>query len=72
MSSFTRALNHLEVKEINLSEHRFTWCNGQATPTMTRIDRAFYTPDWEEFYGNPVLQALSSSSSNHCPLLLAP
>lgn len=51
---------------------RFTWSNNQDSPTMTRIDRAFCTPAWEDIYVNPILQPLSSSSSDHCPLLLTP
>jgi hypothetical protein len=39
---------------------------------MTRIDRAFCTPEWEQEHVTPHLQALSSSTSDHCPLLLTP
>jgi endonuclease/exonuclease/phosphatase family metal-dependent hydrolase len=72
MTRFRRTLNHLEVKELELVGKHFTWSNNQAEPTLTRIDRAFYTPSWEEAFSNPILQALSSSISDHCPLLLIP
>jgi hypothetical protein len=72
MNRFSRALNHLEVKEIPLVGRRFTWSNQQVSPTMSRIDRGFSTPEWEELFANPTLQPLSSSASDHCPLLLAP
>lgn len=70
MLRFRRALNSIEVKEIPLTGRRFTWSSQQNTPTLTRIDRAFCSPEWEEAFVNPILQPLSSSSSDHCPLLL--
>jgi endonuclease/exonuclease/phosphatase family metal-dependent hydrolase len=68
--TFRRALNHLEVKEIELIGRKFTWTNSHESPTMTRIDRAFTTAEWEESYVHPTAQSLSSSVSGHCPLLI--
>jgi hypothetical protein len=70
MLRFHRALNHLEVKEIELVEKKFTWSNNQESPTMTRIGRAFCTVEWEGLFANPIAHLLSSSVSDHCPLLL--
>jgi hypothetical protein len=70
MLRFHRTLNHLVVREIPLSGKCFTWSNEQNTPTMTQIDCVFCTIAWEEVYSYPLLRALSSSSSDHCPLLL--
>jgi hypothetical protein len=39
---------------------------------MTRIDRSFCSPKWERWFANPILQPMSPSSSDHCPLLLSP
>jgi exonuclease III len=72
MLIFRRALNHMEVKEVNLTGRRYTWSNGQQNPTLTWIDRVFCTPQGEEIFPNPILQALSSSISDHCPILLSP
>jgi hypothetical protein len=58
------------VKEIQLIGRKYTWSNGQADPTQTRIDRGFSTHQWEEAFANPILKPLSSSISDHCPLLL--
>jgi exonuclease III len=38
MHGFRRALNFLEVKEIQLNGRNFTWSNRQANPPMSRID----------------------------------
>jgi exonuclease III len=72
MLRFRRALNFMEVKEVELVGKQFTWSNNQQTPTMSCIDRVFCTPAWEDLYSNPILQPQSSSSSDHCPLLLMP
>jgi hypothetical protein len=72
MSRFRRALDHLEVKEIDLVGKKFTWSNNQASPTLTRIGRAFFSPAWEKLYEKPILQAMSSSTSDHSPILVPP
>jgi hypothetical protein len=51
---------------------RFTWSKNQGFPTLSRIDKAFCSAAWENLYANPALQALSSSTLDQCPLLLAP
>jgi hypothetical protein len=70
MSQFRQALNHLEVQEIQLIGWQFTWSSGQRSSVMTRIDHAFCTVSWEELHVDPVMQAISSSASDHCPIHL--
>jgi endonuclease/exonuclease/phosphatase family metal-dependent hydrolase len=72
MMRFRRAPNHLEVKEVDLFGRKFTWTNNQTTPSLSCIDRVFYTPAWEDFYPNLILHPLSSSTSDHFPLMLTP
>jgi endonuclease/exonuclease/phosphatase family metal-dependent hydrolase len=72
VNRFRRALNFMEVKKIELIGRKFTWTNIQMSPTLSRIDRVLCTPSWEEFHANPILQPLSSSISDHIPLLLVP
>jgi hypothetical protein len=38
MLRFRRALNHLEVTEVDLAGRRYIWSNGQENPTFSRID----------------------------------
>jgi hypothetical protein len=71
INRFKKAVNHMQVRELNLLGKKFTWSNQQATPTLTRIDKMFCTPGWENLYDKPALQALSSSTSDHCPLLVS-
>jgi hypothetical protein len=43
MLRFIHALNHLALKEIHLTRRKYTWSSGQASLTLTCIDRAFCT-----------------------------
>lgn len=70
MGQFRAAINHCELKEIHLQDRRFTWSNGQRNPTLERIDKAFCNVQWDLDYSDCSLWALSSSISDHCPLLL--
>jgi hypothetical protein len=70
MVSFKSALDNLLLKEIRLNGRCFTWSNGQATPTLTRIDRFFCASEWEMLFPNCYLHSLPSLMSNHTTLLL--
>lgn len=70
MSKFRETIEELELKELALHRRKYTWTNGQAQPTMTRIDRCFSTTTWEEKFPTCNLQALVSTLSDHCPLYL--
>ena len=71
MNEFRATLDTCNLKAIHLQNRRFTWSNERANPTMSRIDGAFCNPDWDLNFGRHILHALSSSLSDHCPLLLA-
>jgi hypothetical protein len=70
MNQFRSVLEDLELKELHLHGHRFTWSNGMANPTLTKIDHVFITKEWELAFPNCYLQALSTSVLDHCPLLI--
>ena len=67
MGIFRNWVNRMQLKELKLCGRRFTWSNDV---TQTRIDRAFCTADWDMMLPGCQLQALSSSVSDHCPLLM--
>jgi hypothetical protein len=58
---FHSALAFCSLKEINLESRKFTWSNKRRRPPLIQINRFFYN----------ALHALSSSHSDHCPLILA-
>lgn len=65
------ALNTYELKEIHMQNRKFTWSNEQSDPTMSKLDNFFCNEDWDLEFATHILHALSSSISDHCPLLLA-
>jgi exonuclease III len=70
MGKFRRLLNNLELKELYLNGRRYTWSNEREQATLERLDRVLSTVDWEMIFPASLLSALSSSTSDHCPLLL--
>jgi hypothetical protein len=71
MGRFRRLLNDLELKEQPLIGRRYTWSNERRTPTMEKLDRWFCTVDWDARHPDCLLQALSSSMSDHCPIMMS-
>ena len=67
MSEFRNTVNFLQMKELPLGGRRFTWSNDR---TQTRIDRAFCSVNWDLMLPTASLQALSSATSDHSPLLI--
>lgn len=62
-------LNDLGLTELNLVETRYTWFNERVSPTLVRIDRAFFMADWEVIFPDSLLQSAAAMLSDHCLLL---
>ena len=71
MARFRRLLNDVELKEQVLVGRRYTWSNERRTPTMEKLDRWFASVDWDLSHPECLLQALSSSLSDHCAIMLS-
>ena len=67
---FRNALNSSGLKEIHLQNRKYTGSNEQANPTLSKLDSFFCNDDWDVDFGSHILHALSSSLSDHCPLLI--
>jgi exonuclease III len=67
MGAFRDVIQDLELKELNLRGRKFTWSNDR---TQTRIDQAFCSAAWDLMFPGVSLQALSSKTSDHYPLLI--
>lgn len=67
MGAFREAMDSMQIREIKLLGRKYTWTNNRV---HTRIDRAFCTVEWEMMLPSCELQADSSASSDHCPLIL--
>uniref|UniRef100_A0A453JT70 Endonuclease/exonuclease/phosphatase domain-containing protein n=1 Tax=Aegilops tauschii subsp. strangulata TaxID=200361 RepID=A0A453JT70_AEGTS len=71
MHRFRQFVDGTGLKELFLHGRKFTWSNEREAPTLTKIDRALVSVDWEMEHPDCLLQALSTASSDHCPLHLA-
>jgi hypothetical protein len=70
MGMFRRCVNDLELREVPLLGRRFTWSNERASPTLVKLDRWFASVEWNEMYPEASLSAVSSSLSDHSPILM--
>lgn len=70
MNRFRWVLDELELKELHLHGRHFTWTSETDNPTMTKIDHVFCTREWELDHPDCYLQAIGSSVSDHCPMIL--
>jgi hypothetical protein len=71
MDMFRRCLNDLELRECNLLGRRYTWSNERSEPTLAKLDHWFGSVQWDELHLGAMLSALSSSLSDHCPILMS-
>ena len=70
INRFRATLQACELKEIHLQNRRFTWSNERSTPTMCKLDAFYCNSEWDIRNDSHILHALSSSLSDHCPLML--
>jgi hypothetical protein len=70
MGQFRAAIDATELIELRCSNRRFSWSNERVDPTLVYLDRMFYNAAWDAIFSPCTVQALSSSHSDHCPLLI--
>jgi hypothetical protein len=70
MTRLNKFVQEHEIKDLYLHGRRFTWISEREVPTLTRIDRAIASVDWDLMHPDSILQALSSSVSDHAPIHL--
>jgi exonuclease III len=71
MQRFRQTLEFRGLKEINQQNRKFTWSNERCRPTLVRLDHFFCNQNWDLTFASYGLHALSTSHSDHCPLLLS-
>ena len=70
MNSFRQFIDELELQELHLKGHLFTWSNEREHLTLERLDRVFVSDDWATNFPDHDLSAMASEYSDHAPLLL--
>jgi hypothetical protein len=71
MGQFRGAIDSAELLELRCSNRRFSWSNKRMDPTMVYLDWIFCNVACEALFSACGVQALSSSHSDHCPMLLS-
>lgn len=71
MGRFRWLLNDLELKEASLIGWHYTWSNERRVPMLVKVDWWFSTANWDSGHHDHLQQALSSSFSDHCPIMMS-
>jgi hypothetical protein len=71
MALFRSFVQEQDLKDMYLHGRWYTWSNDRETPMMPRINKVLASTDWDLILPNVVLQALSSSASDHAPIHLS-
>ena len=70
MNSFHTFIDDLELQELHLRGHLYTWSNERNRPTLVRLDWVFVMEDWDTDFPDHDLSTLAMECSDHTPLLL--
>ena len=72
MDRFHHVVNFCGFKDLGYCGPEFTWCNmkEELDRISLRLDRAFTTSDWLEYFKSPKVHHLVESTSDHCILTI--
>ena len=70
MFAFLDFIENNSLVDLPLEGASFTWFRDSGLPSMSRIDRALVSLDWEEHFENVSQRVLPRVLSDHYPLLL--
>ena len=72
MKNFIDTINFCRLRDLGFNGLKFMWIyhQGDGMQIRERLDRALATPDWVNMFPEAKLFHLSSSVSDHSPLVL--
>lgn len=70
MDLFNDFITNSGLVDLPIKNRCYTWSNKRPNPSFSRLDRVFFTPDFQVNYPIVTLEALEMVISDHVPLLL--
>jgi hypothetical protein len=67
---FIAVIESLELREVVMSGHQFTWAGPGDDPTYEKLDRILVSTDWEDKFPMATVEARDMGLSDHTTLLL--
>jgi hypothetical protein len=68
-SHYNQVIDALQLIELPLLDHLFTWTNKRAEPTLARLDRAFFNIGFGDGFPGATLTSSHCPTSDHTPLI---
>jgi hypothetical protein len=68
--NFKAIINANGLREVHCSGGCYTWSNGQANPTLEKLDRVLMSKDWEILFPTAHILKKPRDMSDHNPLIL--
>ncbi|XP_023898513.1 uncharacterized protein LOC112010404 [Quercus suber] len=73
MEAFRDVVDELGFVDLGFSGRKYTWKGKRGNSMiLERLDRAFATPSWLEFFPATRVQHLHSNASDHDPIIIKP
>lgn len=69
-SRFNNLIDGLSLLDFPLLDRLYTWSNKRETPTLARLDRAFFRNAFAAAFSNASLSSRLGNTSNHIHLIL--
>ena len=70
MKNFFEFIEELNLIDLLLEGESYTWSSDSNQPSMSRIDRALVSHDWEDHYPDVIQQVLPRPILDHFPILV--